>query len=147
MAKAEMMSTRSPRGTKPVSDAFFAALESIPAASRAAVAKAAQAMIRDELKAQRDKTKAAGIKQKTAQSAAARTSAAAKEPAPVKAPSAAKSSTKAKATAKKANAPALKAKTTKAAKPAADVAPKKAAPKKTAVVKAAAKPAETPAAA
>ena len=58
MAKTETMSTRSPRGTKPVSDAFFAALESIPTASRAMVAKAAQAMIRDELKTQRDRARA-----------------------------------------------------------------------------------------
>ncbi len=147
MAKAETMSTRSPRGTKPVSNTFFAALGSIPAASRAVVAKAAQAMIRDKLKAQQDKTKAAGIKQRTAQSAAARTLAATKKPAAVKTPSAAKSSTKAKATAKKANAPVFKTKATKAAKPAAEVASKKAAPKKAAAVKAAAKPAEMPAAA
>ncbi len=58
MAKAETASTRLPRGTKPVAQAFLAALDSVPEMSRAAVAKAAQAMIRDELKARREKERA-----------------------------------------------------------------------------------------
>lgn len=64
MAKAETTTARVPRGTKPVSQAFFTALEAIPEASRAAVAKAAQAMIRDQIKAQREKAKAAAAKEK-----------------------------------------------------------------------------------
>jgi hypothetical protein len=66
MAKTATTITRSPRGAKPVSQAFFAALNTIPEASRSAVARAAQAMIRDELKAQREKMKAAAIKEKAA---------------------------------------------------------------------------------
>ncbi len=61
MAKAET-STRAPRGAKPVSQAFLTALENIPDASRAAVAKAAQTMIRDELKLRREKIKAKAAK-------------------------------------------------------------------------------------
>ena len=68
MLKAE--ATRAPRGTKPVSQAFFTALEAVPEASRAAVAKAAQVMIRDELKARREKTKAAATKEKARAKAA-----------------------------------------------------------------------------
>jgi len=68
MAKAET-TTRAPRGTKPVSQAFFAALESVPEATRSAVAKAAQAMIRDELKNRRDKAKADAAKAKARQPA------------------------------------------------------------------------------
>ena len=64
MAKSETASPRAPRGTKSVSQAFFAALDAIPEASRAAVAKAAQAMIRDEIKSQREKAKAASAKDK-----------------------------------------------------------------------------------
>ncbi len=58
MAKAETASTRLPRGTKPVAQAFLAALDSVPEMSRAAVAKAAQAMVRDELKARRERERA-----------------------------------------------------------------------------------------
>ncbi len=93
MAKADSStpSTRSPRGTKPVSQAFFAALDAIPDASRAAVARAAQIMIRDELKLRRDKMKAAAAKEKARKSAPAKITKAAKakkapEPAPATAP-------------------------------------------------------------
>lgn len=67
MAKAETTTSaaRAPRGTKPVSRAFFTALESVPEASRLAVAKAAQVMIRDELKSRREKIKTAAAKEKT----------------------------------------------------------------------------------
>jgi hypothetical protein len=75
MAKAEITTTRAPRGAKPVSQAFFTALESLPDASRTAVARAAQAMIRDELKARREKLKAAAIKEKARQPTAAKTEA------------------------------------------------------------------------
>jgi hypothetical protein len=89
MAKADTMTTRAPRGSKPVSAAFFTALESIPDASRAAVAKAALAMIRDEIKNQRDKLKAM----------AAAAKAKAKASKPVVAKRAAKKAVAAKATA------------------------------------------------
>ena len=114
MAKTETMSARSPRGTRPVSEAFFAALAGVPAASRAVVAKAAQAMIRDELKVQRDRAKATGAKQKAAKPMAAKASASATKPATTARP-AAKAPTKTRALAKKPGVPALKA---KAAKPA-----------------------------
>jgi len=64
MSKAETMTTRLPRGTRPVSQAFLTALDAVPDASRAAVAKAAQAMIRDELKARREKTKVIAANEK-----------------------------------------------------------------------------------
>ncbi len=136
MAKTETMPTRSPRGTKPVSEAFFAALASIPMASRALVAKAAQAMIRDELKIQRDRAKAAGAKQKAAQPAAAKTLIATKKSAPAKAPLAVKPLAKAKTAVKKNTAPELKAKI-------AEAAPQKLKSKKNTAAKAATKPAET----
>ncbi len=41
---------RAPRGSRTVSQAFFAALDSIPEARREEVAKAAQAAIKEELK-------------------------------------------------------------------------------------------------
>ena len=111
MAKAETMSTRSPRGTKPVSEAFFAALARIPAASRAVVAKAAQTMIRDELKTQRDKAKTADVKQKAVKVSTAGKAAVAKQP--VRTKSSAKT-----AAIKKASAPAPRMKSPKAATPA-----------------------------
>jgi len=74
MAKPEATTSRAPRGTKLVSQAFFAALEDIPEASRAAVAKAAQAMIREEIKSQREKARAcaASAKQKARKPASRR---------------------------------------------------------------------------
>ena len=64
MAKADTMAARAPRGTKPVSQAFFTALEQIPEASRAAVAKSALTLIRDEMKTRREKLKLAAAKEK-----------------------------------------------------------------------------------
>jgi hypothetical protein len=64
MAKAETGVARAPRGTRPVSQAFFTALDAVPEAQRAAVAKAAQVAIRDELKARREKSKATAAKAK-----------------------------------------------------------------------------------
>jgi hypothetical protein len=58
MAKVATPSDRLPRGTKPVAQAFLEALEKIPQASRSAVAKAAQTLIRDELRADHEKQKA-----------------------------------------------------------------------------------------
>ncbi len=77
MAKADTSAARSPRGTKPVAQAFFTALDQVPEASRPAVAKAAQAMIRDEFKMRREKLKVAAAKEKEK---------ARKTPAPSKAP-------------------------------------------------------------
>ncbi len=63
MAKADS-STARPRGTKPVSQAFFTALDALPAPQQAAVGKAALAMIRDEIRNRRDKQKAMAAKAK-----------------------------------------------------------------------------------
>jgi hypothetical protein len=93
MAKADTASARAPRGSKPVSQAFFAALDTVPEVRRAEIAKAAQIMIRDELKIRRDRTKAtaAALKEKTRKLApAARVAKAAAKPAPAAKPVAAK---------------------------------------------------------
>ncbi len=71
MLKAATNATRAPRGTKPVSQAFFSALESIPEASRSAVAKAALTMIRDEMKMRKDKLKVTAAKEKEKEKARA----------------------------------------------------------------------------
>jgi hypothetical protein len=70
MAKAETTVARAPRGTKAVSQAFFTALDVIPEASRDAVAKAAQVMIRDQIKLQRQKAKITAAKTKSFKPAA-----------------------------------------------------------------------------
>jgi hypothetical protein len=81
MAKEETTATtRAPRGTKPVAQAFLAALDSVPEATRSAVAKAAQGMIRDELKNRREKLKAAAAKEKARRPAGAKRAAKAKAP-------------------------------------------------------------------
>ncbi len=117
MAKAETTTARSPRGAKPVSQAFFTALETIPEASRVAVAKAAQALIRDQMKTQREKAKVAAGKEKaTAAKDRARKPVAEK-------PMAAKSTPKAKAASE--------------AKPAPKATPAKRRPRKPAEVPAA----------
>jgi hypothetical protein len=54
MLKAKSASTRAPRGSKTVSQAFFTALEDVPEASRAVVS--------NELKAMREKAKVAAAK-------------------------------------------------------------------------------------
>jgi hypothetical protein len=56
--------TRAPRGTKSLAKAFFAAADEIPQPQRAEVVKAALALIRDELKAAREKLAAAKAKAK-----------------------------------------------------------------------------------
>jgi hypothetical protein len=55
---------RAPRGTKNLTQAFFEALDGIPESQQKAVAAAAVAGIRDELKAQRVKAKEAASKAK-----------------------------------------------------------------------------------
>jgi hypothetical protein len=65
MASKDVVRTRAPRGTKTVTHAFFEALDGIAASQQKAVAAAALASIRDELKTQRAKTKAATAKAKT----------------------------------------------------------------------------------
>ena len=64
MAKTDTSSTRAPRGTKPVALAFFTALDATPEASRAAIGKAALALIRDEMKMKKEKMKIAAAKEK-----------------------------------------------------------------------------------
>ena len=63
---------RSPRGAKPVTKAFFTALDAVPDAMRSAVARAAQTMIRDQLKLRRDKLREAAAKEKARRPAAAK---------------------------------------------------------------------------
>jgi hypothetical protein len=63
MAKPSM-ATRAPRGTKNLAKAFFAAADEIPEPQRAEVVKAALALIRDELKAAREKVALAKAKAK-----------------------------------------------------------------------------------
>jgi hypothetical protein len=65
MAKAAT-STRAPRGTKTLTQAFFGAADAIPEAQRAAVVKATLTAIRNELKADREKAAAAKAKAKSA---------------------------------------------------------------------------------
>jgi hypothetical protein len=65
MANSETSRSRAPRGTKNVTDAFFAALNELPELRRAEVAKAAQLAIRDSLKLTRDKAKAAKVAART----------------------------------------------------------------------------------
>ena len=66
MAKIDTGSTRAPRGTKPVSAAFFSALDAAPEAQRIAIARAAQVMIRDELRTRRERAKAVTTKARAA---------------------------------------------------------------------------------
>jgi hypothetical protein len=63
MAKAAA-SSRAPRGTKVLAQAFFSAAEEIPEGQRDAVVKAALASIRDTLKEAREKAKTAKAKAK-----------------------------------------------------------------------------------
>jgi hypothetical protein len=58
MAKAAA-SSRAPRGTRVLTQAFFSAADEIPESQRDAVVKAALASIRDTLKEAREKTKTA----------------------------------------------------------------------------------------
>ncbi len=61
MAKATSVS-RAPRGTKILAKAFFTAADEIPEPQRAEVIKAALVVIRDELKANRERAAAAKAK-------------------------------------------------------------------------------------
>ncbi len=118
MAIKDDARTRAPRGTKNVTQAFFEALDGIPDNQQAAVATAALAGIRDEVKARRLKGKEAAARAK------------AKAPAKTKAPTKAKAAPARKA--KKA-APARRA----AAAPSKPVAAKKAPARKKLAAKAA----------
>jgi hypothetical protein len=64
VAIKEDVRARAPRGTKNVTQAFFEALDGIPVSQQKAVATAALASIRDDLKAQRLKTREAAAKAK-----------------------------------------------------------------------------------
>src|SRR3954465_11853668 len=63
MAKAAA-SSRAPRGTRVLTQAFFSAAEEVPEGQRDAVVKAALASIRDMLKEAREKAKVAKAKAK-----------------------------------------------------------------------------------
>jgi hypothetical protein len=58
---ARVASTRAPNGSKAVTQAFLTALDDIPEARQAAVAGAAQLMIREALKTRRSKIKSAAM--------------------------------------------------------------------------------------
>jgi hypothetical protein len=62
MARNATATTRAPRGTKVLTQAFFSAAGGIPEAQRAGVIKAALAAIRDQLKDVREKAKIAKVK-------------------------------------------------------------------------------------
>lgn len=64
MAIREDSRTRAPRGTKNVTQAFLTALDGVPESQQAAVASAALAGIRDEIKARRLKRREAAAKAK-----------------------------------------------------------------------------------
>jgi hypothetical protein len=64
MAMKDDVRTRAPRGTKNVTQAFFEALDGVPGSQQKAVATAALAGIRDELRAKRLKAKEAAGKAK-----------------------------------------------------------------------------------
>ena len=100
MATKATTSARAPRGTKILTQAFFAAAAEIPETNRDAVVKAALASVRDELKANRDKAQAAKAKAKTGKQAADSKAAASPAKQPVSARPAAKATVKKAATAK-----------------------------------------------
>jgi hypothetical protein len=64
MAVKATATTRAPRGTKTLTQAFFSAADEIPETQRDAVVKAALAAIRDQLKDDRDTAKLAKAKAK-----------------------------------------------------------------------------------
>lgn len=136
MAIREDVQKRAPRGTKNVTQAFFAALDDIADGQQAVVGAAALIAIRDELKGQRLKIKEAAAAAKA--KAKAKTKAPAKRKAPARAKPAVKVAAKAPAArgARKA-APAKRA-------PAAAAAGKRAAAKKTPARKAVVRKARQP---
>jgi hypothetical protein len=75
MAIKEDIRTRSPRGTKTVTQAFFEALDAIPDGQQKAVATAALASIRGDLKARRLKAKDTAARAKARAPAKAKTAA------------------------------------------------------------------------
>lgn len=62
---------RAPRGTKILTQAFFAALADIPESQQEVVARAAQVAIRDQLRVRREKERAARARMRKAPSRAA----------------------------------------------------------------------------
>lgn len=64
MASSKDIRARAPRGTKNVTQAFFEAIEGLPASQQDAVATAALTGIRDELKSRRLKTREAAARAK-----------------------------------------------------------------------------------
>ena len=72
MARNATATTRAPRGTKVLAQAFFSAADGIPEAQRAGVIKAALAAIREQLKAVVEKAKIAKVKARDAKRPAPR---------------------------------------------------------------------------
>ena len=134
MVIKEDVQKRAPRGTKNVTQAFFAALDDIADGQQAVVGAAALIAIRDELKGQRLKIKEAA--------AAAKAKAKTKMPAKRKTPARAKAAVKVAAKAPAARG-ARKAAPAKRA-PAAAAAGKRAAAKKTPARKAVVRKARQP---
>ena len=64
MAKTKVSATRAPRGSRVVTKAFFTALDDVREAQQESVARAAQIMIRDELKARRANAGSAATKRR-----------------------------------------------------------------------------------
>ena len=120
MAIKEDVRARAPRGTKNLTQAFFEALDGIPGSQQKAVATAALAAIRDELKAVRLKAKEAASKIKAKAKVLTRTKSAPARKAKVAATAkrvpalASRKATATKVAAKK--APAKRAAVSKAAK-------------------------------
>jgi hypothetical protein len=120
MAIREDVRPRAPRGTKNVTQAFFAALDGIAEGQQAAVATAAVAGIRGELKDRRLRTKEAAGRAKAKAPAKTKRPAKAKAAATRATPAAArKQATATKAPARR-KVPAIKA---KAKRPARTVSP------------------------
>ncbi len=66
MATSEAARTRAPRGTKILTQAFFAALHDIPQAQQEAVAKAALIAVKEQLQLRRQKAKLLAARIRTA---------------------------------------------------------------------------------
>ena len=137
MAIKEDVQKRAPRGTKVVTQAFFAALDGIPGGQQADVGAAALAAIRDELKGRQVKSRESAVAAKASAKAKAptRKNAPAKRTAPAKAatkPPAGRGARKAAAPTRRAPAAASKQAATKKVPAKKVVARKARQPKKSA---------------
>lgn len=100
MAAKAITTSRAPRGTKTLTQAFFSAADGIPETQRAAVIKAAVAAIRDQLKEVREKAKAVKVKAKEKASKASAGRGPKLSKPPTKNPTAVSAASKTKVTAK-----------------------------------------------